>query len=122
MRGKPHPHPTRPLRYLPVEGEGTKERRRGGKLWFPSVSFTAQKPRRGPQGEGWDGGGLSTVHAGALEINVASERLWLLPDRAAYWPRTKTLLIADAHLGKAAAFRRAGIPVPSGTPTRTFSA
>lgn len=54
-------------------------------------------------------------HAGALEIQSAGERLWLLPERAAYWPRRDTLLIADAHLGKAAAFRRAGIPVPSGT-------
>jgi DNA ligase-associated metallophosphoesterase len=52
---------------------------------------------------------------GALEIETAGERLWLLPQRAAYWPRTRTLLIADAHLGKAAAFRRAGVPVPSGT-------
>jgi DNA ligase-associated metallophosphoesterase len=41
--------------------------------------------------------------------------LWLLPERAAFWPRLGTLLVADAHLGKAAAFRRAGIPVPSGT-------
>jgi len=39
----------------------------------------------------------------------------LLPDRAAYWPRRRTLLIADAHLGKTAAFRGAGFPVPSGT-------
>ena len=56
-----------------------------------------------------------TLVPGAMEIHIAGERLWLLPERAAYWPRVKTLLIADAHLGKAAAFRRAGIPVPSGT-------
>ena len=53
--------------------------------------------------------------AGALEIEAAGERLWLLPERAVYWPRERTLLVADAHLGKAAAFRRAGVPVPSGT-------
>jgi DNA ligase-associated metallophosphoesterase len=52
---------------------------------------------------------------GALEIEAAGETLWLLRERAAYWPRTQTLLIADAHLGKAAAFRNAGVPVPSGT-------
>lgn len=52
---------------------------------------------------------------GALEVVAGGERLWLLPQRAAYWPRMKTLLVADAHLGKAAAFRSAGIPVPSGT-------
>lgn len=53
--------------------------------------------------------------AGALEMIAGAETLWLLPQLAAYWPRTKTLLIADAHLGKAAAFRKAGVPVPSGT-------
>lgn len=52
---------------------------------------------------------------GALEIVAGGEPLWLLPQRAAYWPRKKTLLVADAHLGKAAAFRSAGVPVPSGT-------
>lgn len=61
------------------------------------------------------GGKDTTVAAGAVEIELARERLWLLPERAAYWPRLKTLLIADAHLGKAAAFRHAGVPVPSGT-------
>lgn len=52
---------------------------------------------------------------GALEVEAAGERFWLLPERAAYWPRSRALLIADAHLGKAAAFRRAGLPVPRGT-------
>lgn len=52
---------------------------------------------------------------GVLEIDVAGERLWLLPERAIYWPRQHLLLVADAHLGKAAAFRQAGFPIPSGT-------
>jgi DNA ligase-associated metallophosphoesterase len=52
---------------------------------------------------------------GALETLAGGEPLWLLPQRAAYWPRMRTLLVADAHLGKAAAFRSAGVPVPSGT-------
>lgn len=52
---------------------------------------------------------------GALEVPVAGETLWLLPGRAASHAATSTLLVADAHLGKAAAFRRAGIPVPQGT-------
>ena len=52
---------------------------------------------------------------GALEIEAGGERFWLLPERAAYWPRNRTLLVADAHLGKAAAFRREGVPVPAGT-------
>ena len=41
----------------------------------------------------------------------------LLPERAAYWPSRNALLVADFHLGKAASFRNAGIPMPSGTTT-----
>ncbi|MCE9629995.1 MAG: ligase-associated DNA damage response endonuclease PdeM [Planctomycetia bacterium] len=39
----------------------------------------------------------------------------LLPGRAALLPATATLLVADLHLGKAATFRSAGIPVPEGS-------
>ena len=39
----------------------------------------------------------------------------LLPERAAYWPARKALLVADFHLGKAATFRHAGIALPPGT-------
>jgi DNA ligase-associated metallophosphoesterase len=46
---------------------------------------------------------------------VAGETLVLLPERAAWWPAMRTLFVADFHLGKAASFRRAGIPMPSGT-------
>jgi Predicted ICC-like phosphoesterases len=48
---------------------------------------------------------------------IAGERLVLLPERAAYWPARSTLFVADFHLGKAASFRSAGIPLPSGTTT-----
>ncbi|MEW6695325.1 MAG: ligase-associated DNA damage response endonuclease PdeM [Pseudomonadota bacterium] len=41
--------------------------------------------------------------------------LWLLPERALWWPAGATLFVADVHLGKAAAFRAAGLPVPGGT-------
>lgn len=41
--------------------------------------------------------------------------LWLLPEKAIYWPDRRTLLIADAHFGKAAAYRKLGQPVPHGT-------
>lgn len=51
---------------------------------------------------------------------VAGEALHLLAERAAYWPRMRTLLVADAHWGKAAAFRAGGIPVPGGTTTGTL--
>jgi metallophosphoesterase superfamily enzyme len=39
----------------------------------------------------------------------------LLPGRAALLPAMQTLVCADVHLGKAATFRRAGLPVPEGS-------
>ena len=48
-------------------------------------------------------------------IVIRGERLVLLAERAVFWERTHTLLVADPHFGKAAAFRAASIPVPSGT-------
>jgi DNA ligase-associated metallophosphoesterase len=52
-----------------------------------------------------------------IEIEWGGERLAVLHERALYWPRKKTLIIADPHFGKAATFRQAGIPVPQGTTT-----
>jgi uncharacterized protein len=56
-----------------------------------------------------------TAAGGAEALEVAGERLWLLPERAAFWPRESLLLVADPHFGKAAAFRAAGLAVPGGT-------
>jgi DNA ligase-associated metallophosphoesterase len=50
-----------------------------------------------------------------LEIELAGEALVLFPERAIYWPRKQTLLVADTHWGKAAAMRAAAIPIPEGT-------
>ncbi|MEY2408144.1 MAG: uncharacterized protein QOF48_814 [Verrucomicrobiota bacterium] len=50
-----------------------------------------------------------------LEIECAGERLRLLVEKAVHWPRTRTLIVADLHLGKPAAFRSAGIAVPEYT-------
>lgn len=50
-----------------------------------------------------------------ITTEVRGETLWLLPERAVYWPRAGALLIADPHFGKAAAFRAGGIPIPGGT-------
>ena len=47
-------------------------------------------------------------------VTIADETLHLLPERAIFWPRTQTLLIADPHLGKAATFRAHAIPLPEG--------
>ena len=51
------------------------------------------------------------------ECLVAGENLLLLAEKVAYWPAKKALFVADFHLGKAASFRSAGIPLPSGTTT-----
>jgi DNA ligase-associated metallophosphoesterase len=37
----------------------------------------------------------------------------LLPDKSVYWPKQKTLMLADLHLGKINHFRRSGYPVPA---------
>ena len=50
-----------------------------------------------------------------ISCQVAGETIVLLPERAMYWPSRKALFVADFHLGKAASFRSAGIPLPSGT-------
>ena len=52
---------------------------------------------------------------GSVSIEWQGESLDLLPDRAVYWPKEKTLYIADTHFGKAATFRKVGIPVSEHT-------
>lgn len=51
---------------------------------------------------------------GAVTIELGGETVELLPDRALFWRRERTLFIADTHFGKASAFRAAGVPVPEG--------
>ncbi len=53
--------------------------------------------------------------AGAVTHTVAGEQLVLLPDRAIWLPGRDMVVVADLHWGKAAAFRAAFVPVPSGT-------
>jgi DNA ligase-associated metallophosphoesterase len=57
---------------------------------------------------------------GGLEVAVGTSPLVLLPERAAYLPDHATLLVADAHIGKAHSFRRLGVPVPGGTTGETL--
>lgn len=52
---------------------------------------------------------------GSLSLTCSAGEIVLLAQRAAYLPQHQTLLVADAHLGKAQSFRRLGVPVPSGT-------
>ena len=50
-----------------------------------------------------------------LVIQCAGEAVWLLPERALWWPAQRMLMVADAHFGKAATFRARGVPVPTGS-------
>ena len=50
----------------------------------------------------------------SLEVLLGGEPVRLLSDRALYWPARRRLLLADLHLGKADAFRAAGIALPRG--------
>ena len=68
-----------------------------------SLPLPFDRPPRSP-------GGACT-----LSTVVASERVVLHAERALEWPRARTLFVADVHLGKAAAFRAGGVPVPRGS-------
>ena len=55
-----------------------------------------------------------------LRIRVAGSDVILHPSGAALLPAEQTLLVADAHFGKAVSFRKLGVPVPSGTTSETL--
>jgi len=48
----------------------------------------------------------------AHACNLENQRFWLLPEKAIYWQKQKTLLVADLHIGKSGHFRKHGIAVP----------
>ena len=50
-----------------------------------------------------------------ITVQIAGCDMVLLADKALYWPQQKLLCVADAHFGKAAAYRALGQPVPHGT-------
>ena len=54
-------------------------------------------------------------------IAVGGQPLTLLPEKAAFLPASRTLLVADAHIGKAVTFRALGVPVPRGTTSETLA-
>jgi DNA ligase-associated metallophosphoesterase len=68
----------------------------------------------GPFGEGIN-------PASRLSLDLAGQTLWLLAERAIFLPESETLLVADAHFGKATSFRRLGVPVPVGTTDETLT-
>lgn len=45
------------------------------------------------------------------EVEIKGEKLQLLPQRAIFWPKSKSLIVSDIHLGKAGHFRKHGIPI-----------
>ncbi len=48
-------------------------------------------------------------------VEVGGARLHLLAGKALWWPGQRTLLVADAHIGKAVSYRKLGVPVPEAT-------
>ena len=60
------------------------------------------------------------MREGDLRIDLQDESVVLLPERALFWERKEALIVADVHLGKAAAFRAAALPLPGGTTTEAL--
>ena len=54
-------------------------------------------------------------------ILAGGQSLTLLAEKAGFIARSRTLLIADAHIGKAVSFRALGVPVPRGTTSETLA-
>ena len=55
-----------------------------------------------------------------MDVVAGGSHLRLLAQRAVYLPEHATLLVADAHIGKAVSFRRLGVPVPEATTEGTL--
>lgn len=66
--------------------------------------------------------GAARASASSKAVRVGGADLDLLAGKAAWWPAERTLLVADAHLGKAVSFRRLGVPVPEATTAGTLDA
>jgi uncharacterized protein len=58
----------------------------------------------------------------ATTILAGGRSLTLLAEKAAFLAASRTLLVADAHIGKAVTFRALGVPVPRGTTSETLAA
>jgi DNA ligase-associated metallophosphoesterase len=52
---------------------------------------------------------------GTVAIDLRGQHLMLFAERAVFWEETRTLIVADAHLGKPSVLRAQGVPVPPGT-------
>lgn len=65
--------------------------------------------------------GQAPALAGSVTVLAGPSCLQLLAEKAAFEGPSRSLFVADLHLGKAASFRALGVPVPSGTTERTLS-
>ncbi|MGD8701586.1 MAG: ligase-associated DNA damage response endonuclease PdeM [Desulfosarcina sp.] len=52
---------------------------------------------------------------GSQTIALKDQQVSLLPQRLVFWHDRNMLILADPHFGKAAAFRRSGLAIPTGT-------
>lgn len=55
-----------------------------------------------------------------MTISFQNHELYLLPEKAIWWPAKKALLIADLHFGKIEHFRMQGIPLPNDARLKTL--
>ena len=55
-----------------------------------------------------------------MRLAIASGELELLPEHAVLEPATRSLLVADLHLGKGLSFRAQGLNVPAGSTALTL--
>lgn len=57
-----------------------------------------------------------------IDLKVAGETMVARGDRTLFWPAESTLFAADVHLGKGAAFRAGGVPLPMGSTASDLAA
>ena len=52
---------------------------------------------------------------------IENQHLILTPDKAMYWEEKRMLILADLHLGKAAHFRKSGVPISEWVHAKDFN-
>src|SRR5687767_14255166 len=50
-----------------------------------------------------------------VSLTLVGEEVYLLSERALYWPNASTLVVADLHWGKGSTSQAVGVPTPIGT-------
>lgn len=48
-----------------------------------------------------------------MTIHLQGETIYLLPEKAIWWPAKKAIIVSDLHWGKTAHFRKHGIAIPA---------